>query len=89
MQATKNKCVKIGNLLKNINSKNQLSKDIQNHLDNCLKCLIVFSRDLNLQKRLKQVVKSEKVPKHLESSIKSFIKQGRKSFTNNRMRGVQ
>ncbi len=54
--------VNVGTRMRDINSKKHLSKDIQNHLDKCLKWLIVFSRDLNLQKRLKQIVHNETVP---------------------------
>ena len=73
MQTKKDICAKISNRLKNVNSKKHLSKDIQEHLDNCLKCLIVFSQDSNLQKRLKQIVQNEVVPKHLEVSIKKLV----------------
>lgn len=74
MKKNKEICIAARSLFE-IYKKEEIPEEISDHLESCPDCLLVFNRDSNLRKRLKEVIKKTPVPPALEVSITEFIKK--------------
>jgi hypothetical protein len=75
MRKSKKICFETQSVFEFNKKKEELPEDISSHLENCPECLLIFNRDLNFRKRLKEAVQRTTVPLTLEVSIREFIKK--------------